>query len=355
MKGKTIITGVIMTMAVLGTSLAAMADDTNAEKAEAGFKQQGAEESLIRNEEGRIVGIDVTLEPVSVYYQETNYEQLISSNQFREYKKLGLTCDNKTKTFYFHGMEVNSLEDEYEEGHALQYLTEKWGENSNHPSVDLYAVRDEDYHLLYFKFYRLLTYDIPYNFEDDEYGIEDEMWDEGVIAVDELSEWGDEPESLPIIGGADEPTEISLEGASGDDNEAVNWEEHIKNLYDLKTSDAKDAWGLSNIMGSFLVMDLMPELDYLVDIKDNGSCLIIQFVASLPNTDETIQNLSDCGNILLALVDELSEVRFTYPVEQEGKIQCTLYWDKQAAKEALGRDVKEYGKSLDEFIKLFHF
>ncbi|MDO4340824.1 MAG: hypothetical protein Q4C91_22545 [Eubacteriales bacterium] len=222
MKGKKIIASVIMTMAVLGSVLPVMADDTNTEKAEAGIKQQGAEENLIRNEEGRIVGIDVTLEPVSGSYQGTDYERLISADQFREYQKLGLTCDNETKTFYFHGMEVESLEDEYKEGNALLYWSPSWGGDGSHPSIDLYAVRDEDYHLLYFKFYRQLTYDIPYNLEDDEYGTEDEMWDEDAIAIDELLEPEEEPGSLAIIGGADEPTEILLEGSSGNENEAVS-------------------------------------------------------------------------------------------------------------------------------------
>lgn len=54
----------------------------------------------------------------------------------------------------------------------------------------------------------------------------------------------------------------------------------------------------------------------------------IQFEDSLPDTDETVLKLSDCGNIILALVDELSEVRFIYPVEREEKMQVTLYWQK---------------------------
>lgn len=351
MKAKKIITGVMMTMAVLGSALSAMADDT----IKTGLELQVSEDKVIRDEDGKIVGIDVTDEPVSVYYQDLEYEQFVTSEQFREYERLGLIREDETKTLYFHGMEVDSLEDEYKEGNALQYLSPDWGGDGSHPRISLIAVRDEDYRLQYFKYYKLYDKLFPYDLEEDEYWTEDRMWEEDGIAVDELADPDEELESLTVIGGADEPTEISLEGASGDGNEAGIREEQIRNLYACKTSDTEDAVSLAGMVHSLVELGFMPGADFSVDRKENGSCLIIQFVASLPNTDETIQNLSDCGNILLALVDELSEVRFTYPVEQEEKIQCTLYWDKQAAKEALGRDVKEYGKSLDEFIKLFHF
>lgn len=101
-----------------------------------------------------------------------------------------------------------------------------------------------------------------------------------------------------------------------------------------------------------LELGLMPVAEFSVDRKENGSCLEFLFKGSLQDTDLTIQNLSDCGNVFLALVDELSEVRFTYRVEEKRVIQSTLYWDEQAARASLDGDVKEYGNSLDEFTKL---
>lgn len=120
-----------MIMTVMGTSLAAMASDSNTAKGEPELEFQMPEEKMIRNREGKIVGIDGTDEPVSPQYQDVDYEQLISSDQFREYEELGLTRDDETKTLYFYGMEVQYLSDEYEEGNALQYLTEKWGRTAN--------------------------------------------------------------------------------------------------------------------------------------------------------------------------------------------------------------------------------
>lgn len=351
-----IIMGVIMIMTVMGTSLAAMASDSNIAKGEPELEFQMPEEKMIRNREGKIVGIDGTDEPVSPQYQDVDYEQLISSDQFREYEELGLTRDDETKTLYFYGMEVQYLSDEYEEGNALQYLTEKWGEDSECLRVDLFTVRDEDNQLLYFKFYKEPLYnEYLYNLEDEEYGIEDQMWEDEGIAVDELLETDEESEPMAIIGGADEPTSIVLDGISGDENEAVNREKQIRNFYNSKTSDAKDDQAISSIIHQLFIMGLMPASDviHFVETEDAGLSLNIQFESPLPDTDETILKLSDCGNIFLALVDELSEVRFTYPADRKEEIQYTLYWDKQAANESLKEDVKVYGKTLGEFEKLF--
>lgn len=361
MKGKIILMGAIMTvMVVMGTSLAALAGDTNTEntgKAESEPEFDMPEEKLIRNRAGKIVGIDATDEPVSVQYQDVDYEQLISSEQFREYEELGLTCDDKTKMLYFYGMEVQSLSDEYEEGDAIQYFTENWGTDCDHLWIDLSTVRDENDHLLYFKFYRKPLYDeFLYNFEDEEYGTEEELWEDGGIAVDETAEMDEESVSIAIIGGADGPTSIFLAGKSGSADGTINREDEIRKLYGLRAAKAEDVQTVGNIITGLSKIGMMPEtgMSCSAERGDEGIYLDIQFEDSLPDTDETVLKLSGCGNIILALVDELSEVRFTYPVEREEKMQFTLYWDKQAAQNSLLEgDVKEYGKSLDKFSELF--
>lgn len=164
-----------------------------------------------------------------------------------------------------------------------------------------------------------------------------------------------ELESIAIIGGADGPTSIILNETSEDENETANQEEQIRNLYALKTADAEDDQAISSIIQKLFVMGLMPAADILhfVETEDTGVSLVIQFESPFPDTDETTLKLSDCGNIFLALVSELFEVRFTYPSDREDEIQYTLYWDKQAANESLKEDVKVYGETLAEFEKLF--
>ena len=263
MKSKIILMGIIIIVMVMGTSLTAMAGGTNTEntgKGESEPEFDMPEEKLIRNESGKIVGIDATDEPVSVQYQDVDYEQLISSEQFKEYEELGLTCDDETKTVCFYGMEVQSLSDEYEEGNALQYLTENWGENSERLCIDLSAVRDENYHLLYFKFYRRPSYnEFLYNFEDEEYGTEDEMWEDEGIAVDASMEMDEESASNAIIGGADEPTSIFLAGKSGSADGTINREDEIRNLYGLRAAKAEDVQTVGNIITGLSKIGMMPE------------------------------------------------------------------------------------------------
>jgi len=79
-------------------------------------------------------------------------------------------------------------------------------------------------------------------------------------------------------------------------------------------------------------------------------------------------HMADCGDLLLALIDNLSEVQFIYPteirekmavetdveigVEMEGTSLC-IYWDLEAAKTNLrGNDVKKYGESPDSLEEL---
>lgn len=162
-------------------------------------------------------------------------------------------------------------------------------------------------------------------------------------------------ESIAIIGGADGPTSIFFAGKLGSADESVNRKDEISRLYSMKTAEAEDSQAVSNILFELSMMGLMPKSDVIhsAEMGEEGMYLDIQFENSLPDTDETILKLSDCGNIILVLIDELSEVRFTYPVEREEKMQYTLYWDKQAAENSLPEgDVKEYGKSLEKFSTL---
>lgn len=65
-------------------------------------------------------------------------------------------------------------------------------------------------------------------------------------------------------------------------------------------------------------------------------------------------HMADCGNLLLALIDNLSEVQFIYPEEihEKGNSIC-IYWDLEAAKTNLrGNDVKKYGESQDSLEEL---
>lgn len=211
MKSKYVMATIILSISMLGMPVSAAAGTGGMEGE---LEYNLPEDKIIRNEKGEIVGIDVTDVPAEVEYTIINFKQLIESKQFKEYEKLGLTYDEDEKKLYFAGMQVQSLEDEYKMGSALQYFSEAWSETSSN-MIDLIAVRDEDYHLKYFKFYRYPEYD-DMIFEDgsiyDDFGEEEweEDWTEGEAVEDEETE--ETSASIAVIGGADGPTSIFFAG-----------------------------------------------------------------------------------------------------------------------------------------------
>ena len=186
------------------------------------------EKHLIRNEEGRIIGIDRTNESEGAEYHSVSLEQLMETEQWKEYQALGLTWDEKEDKLYFADMEVISIDDAYEKTTALQYIQEEWYEEGEEPRISVTAVRDSDYELQYFEFYRLnlnenLRRAAEYVDERLEETImtaetdeakEPEAVLEGEEEPDAASKTDTEEPSaiVSIIGGADGPTSIFLAG-----------------------------------------------------------------------------------------------------------------------------------------------
>lgn len=226
MKSKYVMAAMILGVFMLGMPASAAADIGDLEE-EIGLELP--EDKIIRNEQGEIVGIDATDLPVAVQYQEIDFEQLVKSEQFREYESLGFTYDEEEERIYFAGMIVQSLEDEYEKGNALQYISEDWSLTDSN-LIDVSAVRDEDYQLKYFRFYRwpdFSDWESMYDDFDEEEWAED--WTEGETAEEETmeeetaeddtveeetaeAETEEAAAAVSIIGGADGPTSIFIAG-----------------------------------------------------------------------------------------------------------------------------------------------
>lgn len=212
MKRKYFVTAiaVILCMAALGTAVYALAaDKASGEPAEEnlleGQEEAGLpEEKIFRNEKGDMIGIDVTDEPVGMEYRSIDFKALLGTEQFKEYEKLGLDYDKDAEKLYFAGMEVRMLEDNYEDGVALQYIPENWDEAYKDSQVILTAVRDREYRLKYFEVARL----------SDESG-ENLEWAEGMDesgrnleGTEEMDESG---ENLELTEEMDEDEEVGEE------------------------------------------------------------------------------------------------------------------------------------------------
>ena len=160
--------GMVLSTAILGVMMTITAGAAGTE-----MEFDLPEEKLIRNEDGNVVGVDVSDIPFDTTYENYTLEQLLSTKQFKEYEELGLTYDEgkDSKELYFAGMVVMDLVDEYKKGTILQYVSdaeddlipdpdypgyvkEKWSEPeySDKKLVSVTAVRDEEYRLLYFEF-----------------------------------------------------------------------------------------------------------------------------------------------------------------------------------------------------------
>lgn len=165
--------------------------------------------------------------------------------------------------------------------------------------------------------------------------------------------------SISIIGGADGPTSIFLAGKVGD-GLSEDPEEAAEELYALKTEYV----GSAPAIGSLIVK--LTELNYLFPSKGTtfeilseeepyGLRISLEDERTEREKEETDRTLTDCGTLLLALIDNLSEVQFTYPVvnSADGEVsEYTLSWDLEDAEEYLGRNVKDYGADLEAFEEL---
>ncbi|MDO4339100.1 MAG: hypothetical protein Q4C91_13620 [Eubacteriales bacterium] len=142
-----------MCISIPGTAFSVSAD---AQESEATTDLKLPEDKLIRDKEGKIVGVDVTERVPDVKYSNYNIQQLMDMEQFKEYEQLGLTYDKDNNTLLFAEMEVVNLEDEYKNGIALQYLSEQAASpKSGLKRISVTAIRDDEFHLQYFEFSEL--------------------------------------------------------------------------------------------------------------------------------------------------------------------------------------------------------
>lgn len=203
MKCRQVIMGIICGMVIMGMPMAALADTENDSFFET--PENLPESRLVRNAAGDIVGVDRTAEVVEddTERREVDIEELQKCSQFAEYEKLGLTYSEEDGKLHFAGRKVWALCDEYEENAILNFtddelmpfmIDEVIDEMIDEEVISIVAVRDENYHLLYFNFWR----DAEYMFSD------------------EIEEDTAEASSISIIGGADGPTSIFLAGKLGD-------------------------------------------------------------------------------------------------------------------------------------------
>lgn len=125
-------------------------------------------------------------------------------------------------------------------------------------------------------------------------------------------------------------------------------------LYALKNPYVGDASADGALLNKLSELGFLPASSFTYELMTDEEPYILNILfTSVPeDRDDAMLQLSDAGNLLLVLIDNLSEVRFTYPGEDDSSI--TLYWNLEAADASLpeGENIKSYGQSPDKLAVL---
>lgn len=209
MKKRVYVAGLILGTVIWGGAMSVMADSADAAK-ESSLKpaQENEEEEcfpegkLIKNEKGEIVGVDTrgvsVEESPAIEYEFVDTQELMKTEQFKEYEKLGLIFEEESQKLYFYGLEIGELSDYYQDNTILQYTSEDVEDPDN--AVFVYVVRDEHDNLKYFEISEYMAW-------TDDWG---DYWDDGEYATEE-SGMSTDFTAEAIIGEADAPTSIFLD------------------------------------------------------------------------------------------------------------------------------------------------
>lgn len=120
--------------------------------------QTHSEDELIRNEDGKVIGIDVTNDKVEDDTEIVDFQTLIHLPQWKEYEKFDVTYDEEKQKIFFKDMCVNSLLDEYLCYDRWEKVLNQEAEEYDLPDlsygITLIAERDENGVLQYFSFFK---------------------------------------------------------------------------------------------------------------------------------------------------------------------------------------------------------
>lgn len=127
-----------------------------------------------------------------------------------------------------------------------------------------------------------------------------------------------------------------------------------ENLYDTRCPYVGDAPAVGRILAQMAEAGYLPSRDFTFEIRSEAEPygLMIHFNEELADRDMVIQQLTESGNILLALIDNLSKVEYSFTDSEDTSVVVYVYCDVKIADHNLKGSVKEYGTSPDKFSEL---
>lgn len=130
--------------------------------------------------------------------------------------------------------------------------------------------------------------------------------------------------------------------------------QEAKELFAAKTSYLGDASGTGNLIHLLQEQGYLYQGEYGIELEteeEDEGILRIHFEEEPSSEDDMTLQTSDGATLLLALIDNLQQVQWTYPKMEEGeKVLMTYYWEQKDVEAMLPEvtDVKDCGKSQEQ-------
>lgn len=128
-------------------------------------------------------------------------------------------------------------------------------------------------------------------------------------------------------------------------------------LYTLRNPYVGDASANGKLL--YALEDILPSGAYRTELDTEESPYVLRLAYEeepMEGEHEASAKMNVAGTLLLALIDNLQEVQWTYPIENSGeKTNYTGYWnlnDVSASYSCEPEDVKDFGRSEENLQKL---
>ncbi|MDO4274930.1 MAG: DUF4825 domain-containing protein [Eubacteriales bacterium] len=128
-------------------------------------------------------------------------------------------------------------------------------------------------------------------------------------------------------------------------------------LYDLRTPYVGDASAVGKLL--YALSDLLPSGAYKIELDTEDTPYVLRLAYEEEPTegeDETSHRMNVAGTLLLALIDNLDEVQWTFPTHIDGEeVFYTGYWNLSSVSDNYSctpEEVKDFGISEENLQTL---
>lgn len=153
---------------------------------------------------------------------------------------------------------------------------------------------------------------------------------------------------------------FSIVGCSKDkDVSEVTASAYAQQLFDSKNQYIGDNTADSKILELLNITEELGEYEFEIQADVDNYVIQLNFKNTIEDNEKRAELDSKMMNkalLILALIDNANEVRWSYPLIEDGKeTLVTVYESEANAKSTLKKDVKEFGKSEVQLQELLDY